>query len=402
MSDGLWLKQSSPAFRLMIATSWLAPDLWHDQQEQAIREAIGAGIDWAEYVRLVDRHRTPALSWAALKSMPGLDIPEPAKRELQQRSDACRMQAVGHALLLADVLKGFNGDGITGMPIKGPLLSLELYGDIGLRQSKDLDIMVVPQDVLRARACLEKLGWRPDEDYFPLSPRQWEALLRHEHHVGYVRPRGMCRMELHWRIYRDADDQTAYRWTRSVSSSWRGHSLQTMNSADLALYLCSHGSDHAWFRAKWLGDLARMRSKRLFDCEAVLEEAREANQERPLLLGLRLMNEAYGLPVPVASTGKVPSFLVDGAVRDLEAASGPDLFGPSRRFWWQIRKARYDRLLRPQTPWRKSLVVLSYCRQDFKELHLPDSLFWLYAPLRPLLWVWRRLLRGQRVAMSGK
>ncbi len=108
MPQTAWLPGSSPAFRLMIATSWLAPDTWQGKQEQAIREAFEAGPEWAEYLRLVDRHRTPALSWSALKRVPGLDIPEQTKRELHQRSDACRMQAVRHAQQLRVVLNAFN------------------------------------------------------------------------------------------------------------------------------------------------------------------------------------------------------------------------------------------------------------------------------------------------------
>ena len=80
MLNSQWLQSASPAFRLMIATSWLAPDSWQKNQEEAIREAIGAGMDWMDYIRLVDRHRTPALSWAALKRVPGLEIPEPARQ----------------------------------------------------------------------------------------------------------------------------------------------------------------------------------------------------------------------------------------------------------------------------------------------------------------------------------
>src|ERR1017187_1019471 len=160
MPETSWLQSATPAFRLMIATSWLAPASWQDEQEQAIREAIqvvGAGMDWMEYIRLVDRHRTPALSWAALRRVPGLQIPEPAKQELQKRSDACRMQAVRNSLKLAGVLKGFHSAGIPLMPMKGPILSLELYGDVGLRQSHDLDLMVKPQDLARAQACLESM-----------------------------------------------------------------------------------------------------------------------------------------------------------------------------------------------------------------------------------------------------
>src|ERR1035441_2929306 len=98
MPETSWLQTASPAFRLMIATSWLAPASWQNQQEEAIREALCAGLDWMEYIHLVDRHRTPALSWAALRRVTGLEIPEAAKQELQKRSDACRMQAVRNSL----------------------------------------------------------------------------------------------------------------------------------------------------------------------------------------------------------------------------------------------------------------------------------------------------------------
>src|SRR6202034_4626624 len=91
MPEFSWLLETSPAFRLMIATSWLAPEAWRENQERAIQQALGGAPDWAEYLRLVERHRTPALSWAALKRVPGLDLPEQVKKELHQRSDDCRM-----------------------------------------------------------------------------------------------------------------------------------------------------------------------------------------------------------------------------------------------------------------------------------------------------------------------
>ncbi len=58
----------------MMATSWLAPDSWRQNQDEAIREAFATGPDWTEYLALVDRHRTPALSWAALNRLPGITV----------------------------------------------------------------------------------------------------------------------------------------------------------------------------------------------------------------------------------------------------------------------------------------------------------------------------------------
>ena len=311
----------SNAFRLTIATSWLAPDAWRDQQEQAIRQGVDGGMDWAEYLRLVDRHRTPALSWAALKRVQGLDVPEFASRELKKRSDACRMQAVGHAQLLAAVLKGFNRAQIPAMPLKGPLLSLELYGDLGLRQSKDLDIMVVGEDIPRAEALLKELGWRAEAENFPLTPRQWKACMRNGKHIDFVHAQRGCCLELHWRNLWDMPGQTEDLWARSVAATWQGCCYQSMNPIDQVLYLCSHGSEHGWTRAKWLGDLACLHFKRNVDWETALKETSKTDRQMPLLLCRRLLKDMHGIPLPLLPaerTRRLPSFLVGNAVNDLE------------------------------------------------------------------------------------
>ena len=394
MLNSQWLQSASPAFRLMIATSWLAPDSWQKNQEEAIREAIGAGMDWMDYIRLVDRHRTPALSWAALKRVPGLEIPEPARQELQKRSDACRLQAVRHCLLLAGVLKGFNHAGIPVMPMKGPILSLELYGDVGLRQSRDLDLMVTPQDLARAQACLESMGWRQDAAWFPLTPRQWEQHLRMRQHLSFIDPKRECHLELHWRFIWDQPGLNSARWARSVSSVWQGCVYQAMNPIDQVHYLYCHGAEHAWSRAKWLGDLARIHAVAKVDWEAALEQARASRQEKPLFLGLRLLHIVHALPVPRLPGNPwelLTPFLVDSPLyalqmdRDLFAVGALDLLPELLRFF------RYERQILPRKNWRESFTELAYCREDFGVLRLPDRLFWAYALLRPFLWVWRHI-----------
>jgi hypothetical protein len=401
MPETSWRQSASPAFRLMIATSWLAPANWQEKQEQAIREAIGAGMDWMEYIRQVDRHRTPALSWAALKRVPGLVIPEPARQELQKRSDACRLQAMLHSIHLASLLKAFDRAGIPAMPIKGPILSLELYGDVGLRQSRDLDLMVTLEDLAKAQACLESMGWRQDAGWFPLSPRQWEQNLRMEHHLTFIDPQSECHLELHWRFIWQQPGLNKALWDRSISFCWQGCSSQAMNPIDQVLYLCCHGAEHAWSRAKWLGDLARVHAEGRVDWQAALEQASRTDQERALLTCLRLLHILHGLPVPRLQGSpweQLSPFLVDSPLyalqkdrvptdRDLTGVGALDLLPD------QLRFIRYERQILPRKNWRDGLSELAYCREDFGVLRLPDRLFWAYAPLRPFLWVWRRVMR---------
>ncbi len=393
-----WLQECSSAFRLLIATSWLAPDSWRAHQEYAIRQAVAGGPDWQEYLALVDRHRTPALSWAALTRTPGINVPAAVRGELQRRDRACRLAALHRTTALAEVIRNFNRAEIPVIPLKGPLLSLELYGDTGIRQSWDLDVLVTEEDYPRATKRLEDMGWRTIEsDRFLsfLTPQQSAAVWRHAHHVGYVHPRNGF-LELHWSILSHQPEQTAGCWARSVHSTWSGATFRRMDSIDQTLYLCEHGSEHAWFRAKWLGDLARLYAIKYVDWNAADDRTRAAIQERPLLLALRLLNEVYGLPLPFDDSepiANLPPLLIRHTTRRLQRFKETAMV-PSFSFLWEkLCEIRFDRALRPHKTWRQSLREATYRADDFALVRLPDKFFWAYAPLRPFLWIVRVLRR---------
>jgi hypothetical protein len=378
----------------MIATSWLAPDLWRDRQEETIRHVCTEGVAWTDYLRLVDRHRTPALSWAALKRVAGLAVPEPIASVLRKRSDACRLQAIIRLQLLASVLETLNQAGIPVMPLKGPLLSLEMYGDAGFRQSKDLDVLVAHEDVVKTQECLETLGWRRGAGYASLTRRQSEFNLRYEQHIGYVHPNRGCELELHWRTAGDTPEAAATNLSRGLPAEWQGFRYLAMKPADLTLYLSDHGSGHAWARAKWLGDMARIWASQSTDWSAVFDAARTTGRERSVLLCLRILNEAYGLPTNAGGYGcsaLLPSAMVAKAIRELTAPDEREERSAFTRVFEEIRSYRYKRQLWPDKSRWENFAEVALRRVDFKVLRLPDSLFWFYIPLRPFLWTWRHL-----------
>jgi hypothetical protein len=371
----------------MIASSWIAPDSCRDIQDNAVQQACDAGPNWSEYLHLVDRHRTPATSWAALKRNQRVHVPDQVKQELQRRSDLCRWQAMLHLQLLAEVLQLLNHSRIPVMPLKGPLLSFAVYGDVGLRQSKDLDILVPRGELRRAQECLESVGWRLGAEYFSLSPRQWEATFRHEQHVGYVHPRQGCQLELHWRC--SWLQKTEQHWARSRTAELAGSFYQAMSLADLAIYLPEHGGRHQWFRAKWLGDLARFHCNSQVDWMDVLAHARTMGLERPVLLGLQLVGDCYDVPFPSAPGSlqkRLPDRLASRTVRALTGRGEPIARNAWARFKDTVRAYGYYRMLGLSRFWW-GLVI--HRRLDFRLLPLPDRFFWLYIPLRPLLWLWR-------------
>lgn len=387
-----WLQTTSPAFRLMVATSWVAPESWRQNQDEAIMEAIEAGPDWAEFIRLVDRHKTPALSCAALLEF-GSRLPEKVENELQKQSDDCRIAAVKQSLLMGTILRAFNQLEIPVMPFKGQILSFDLYGDIGLRHSRDLDLAVTNEDLFRAKDCLESLGWVLDPtSWFQLTPRQWEKVFVHEHHLDFVHSQSGFLLELHWRDQWETPDMTRSRWKRSLPAIWQGCAIRSMSREDLVLYLCSHGGHHLWFRAKWLGDLARAHASGLVDWKATLDLGSISGQKQAVNVGLRLLNQVYGFALPdldeETHAGVEPRHI------QIPLAALADAEEPvaSNSPWWlfyRLHVNRYERLLRPRVGRFANLSHLLYGREDFRTLRLPDRLFRAYALLHPFLWAWR-------------
>ncbi len=375
----------------MLATSWLAPEPWQEHQDRAIRSALHSGPDWDEYLTLVQRHRTPVLSWETLKRVPEANIPATVRVPLQRHSAACRMQATRLTSLLMQVLKDFNQAGIPLILLKGPLLSLELYGDLGIRHSQDIDIMVAFNDMSTAQARLEKMGWRVHLQP-TFSPRHSEVYFEIHHHIVYWHPLHRCSLDLHWRTRWETRDRTARQWERSTASAWNGLRFQSLSRTDLTLHLCEHGSGHAWFRSKWLGDLARMYAMGYVDWDAAYRDGCDTGSEKSLLQSLRLLKELHGLPVPEAlreAAESLPVLLLDHVSVCMQARTEIHRLSLLARFRMMMRQPHYEGLLRPRRSWRQAFAEVAYSTVDFELLRLPDRLFWLYLPLRPFLLAWR-------------
>jgi len=181
----------------------------------------------------------------------------------------------------------------------------------------------------------------------------------------------------------------------SAPLSVAGVRVAAMSPTDLLLSLCVHGAKHGWLRLFWLADIdALLHHPSTPDGARLLARARELGVDRMFLQAMLLAHRLYGSPVgpgvlAVAGSDRQAGRLVDVASSAIEAP--PDRWRGARSLHGILVMQRYVGGLRRGWRYRWRVLVGSFVRPtDWGRVRLPDGLFFLYWPLRPLLRWWPR------------
>lgn len=175
----------------------------------------------------------------------GFTLPRAARETAERRLARDRLW---HRRLTEDlrrVLPAIEESGVTAVALKGPVLAERLYPEAALRASGDLDLLVRPADLARAREVLEQSGYRRR----PGAPPD---------HAMIFDGAGGGVIDLHHRASAgfgttlEAEDLLAravlYR-TESVGPA------RILSREDEFLYLAVHAARHRFQKLRWLYEL---------------------------------------------------------------------------------------------------------------------------------------------------
>ena len=115
----------------------------------------------------------------------GAPLPEPVSVSLAAIDRELAISSFWWTSELSGILSAFHQGSSPLILLKGPLLAKRLYGDVHLRTSRDLDLLVRASDLRAARALLTKLGFMADlrPDDYHQSWRRGTTLLELHHNV---------------------------------------------------------------------------------------------------------------------------------------------------------------------------------------------------------------------------
>jgi hypothetical protein len=280
------------------------------------------------------------IAWAALRSS-GLDLPSEIATALAADAAAIAAKSLQSAAASRDLLHAFEAAGIPVLFVKGLTLGRLAYGNAALKSAVDTDLLVAEEAIAAAAEVLGDHGYRA---VIPDGPLAGERLRRwHQRHKEsmWTSPDVPCAVDLHTRL---ADNRSLIP-TIGLSSPRQlvevapGISLPTLADDELFAYLCVHGASSAWFRLKWISDLAG-----LIDSQPVAETARL--RARAIALGtgravdqaLLLAKRLFATPLPPIHADRATRALASAALRQLAQSSEPTgrPCGTWRIHWTQL------------------------------------------------------------------
>ncbi len=333
------------------------------------------GIDWAELMRLSSGHAVTPMLYRALGSVP---IPPHAAENLRLAFQQNTRWNLALSAELCRLAESFKEHEIDFVPLKGPALSQQLYGDLSMRSSADLDWLVHPRDVLRVRDVLTARGYRV------ASPLHWpcdSAFLRgREAEISLVDDSHF--VDLHWRImpsYFASPFDHEVVWRSLVSTAFCGRTIPLLCPEHLLLLLCAHGSKHAFERLGWICDVAScaIAFPNLRWPEVIAASTR-AGTMRELLLGLKLSEDLFGVALPLTLPADTAVDELVRQVRNRVLAGAPIRTPESELIPFCLR-------LFESAPHRMRYLLGHFAPSwaDYKALQLPPALYFLYYFLRP-------------------
>ncbi len=216
---------------------------------------------------LAERHKVTGLLARAVARCAADDpavaalFPEPARDRLRLNAAAGK---AFRALLLGEwqrMESALRKAGIPALVVKGPSLSLELYGDPLEREYRDIDLVVRASDLSAAAGILSSMEYEETaaEDFSALPARRRAWVQSTSHHRAFKKRNRPFFFELHGVAGESIglapisiDDAFA----RSVRLERDGIAFPTLCRDDHALTALLHAARHQWCTLQWMFDSA--------------------------------------------------------------------------------------------------------------------------------------------------
>jgi hypothetical protein len=269
-------------------------------------ELLSLVVDWERFLKLATNHGIAALAYVGLDHS-GLSDRVPEHVIAALRNARLKSMARNSALMrqMEEVLKVTGDMDMKIILLKGMALELTVYGNTGLRQMSDIDVLALKKDAIRVHKALIGSGLRP------LSPK---SLLHRPitGHIGKHLPtlfRNGFAIDIHHDLFgHDKSQLTAKFYDTAVETILGDRKVYVPAPWFFFLYLVRHLHKHEEQNESQLRlytDLLMLIAKygdEIF-CPELFEYSQKAGLNEVLATKLNILGEFWGISFEEHVTG---------------------------------------------------------------------------------------------------
>lgn len=371
------------------------------RRNAAIERAAAGAIDWDKFLHLVTRHRVAGLAHQGLSSV-AQNMPPTVAESLAEQATSIARQNLLHAAETRRLQRLFDEAGIPVVFVKGVSLGVLVYGSLGLKHARDIDMLVPPAFSEQALKLLEEVDYQLRQPYRQFGDGRRHLIFRYSKDAELINSRSGVEVELHWGL---TDNPLLLKNVDCASpvqivAPTKDCGIRTLNDRDLFAYLCAHGAIHGWSRLKWLADVGALIARK--DDAEIVALYRHAQAcgaglcaGQTLLLCERLLDCRLPAQFAMELHGNRRLERLAVAAMSVMTSAVVEIEGNF--------SAKARGYLRPFTLGRGRAFFAAQCRAravmlvDVARFPLHPSLHFLYPFLGLPLWVWRRGLSIRRL-----
>lgn len=212
-----------------------------------------SAIDQDEFVRLVKHHRLESILFTS-KTFNEALVGQSLFERLSVLNKRNKMKMFKLTSELIRIHKLFAINKIEYISLKGPALSSQLYGDFSIRNSRDLDILVSEETLLKAKEGLEQAS------YYTKSSVSKMALFNNKE-IKLIHSKDNILLELHHRLFNNKE-LFPFKAQYLEMGKWvkiNDCKIAVLPKAQQFLYIITHAASHNWSRLTWALDVIKFK-----------------------------------------------------------------------------------------------------------------------------------------------
>ncbi|MEL7669260.1 nucleotidyltransferase family protein [Methanobacterium sp.] len=338
-------------------------------------------LDWDYLLNLASMHKLLPLLYHNLNFICPEMVPEDILGELKDNFNANVRKNLMMTGELIKILELLESEGITAIPYKGPVLASMVYGNIGLRQFGDIDILINQTDALNVKNIMINNEYKL---YVPIVITD-SFYMKLEQEYQFINNKNIL-IEIKWRFegnffsFSNSNDLS----NKLNTFNLNGFQVKIFSPVSQLLILCVHCAKHDWSSLSWICDISEFIRHENINWSKTLENAEKLGLKRILLINLSLAKDLFDLELP----REILNYLnLDRSIIEISFQIKKRLFEQNRsvnifeKFFLDLKKR--ENKIDSIKDCINGLTRPTYV--DFTEISLPEFLFPLYYLIRPIL-----------------